>query len=132
MFTEAPFHVVKKETCGAAVLRSEIWLSPKSQKWRKHTMRFDRAAYGARIKQLRLAKGLTQEQLAERMNITRTYIAKLENGTQTGPVELAVDVAVFFDVSLDLLLLGKEYPFWNRKRGLQNMIQFLSELEAEL
>lgn len=95
-------------------------------------MRFDRAAYGARIKQLRLAKGLTQEQLAERMNVSRTYIAKLENGTQTGPVELAVDVAVLFDVSLDFLMLGKEYPFWNRKRGLQNMIQFLSELEKEL
>lgn len=29
-------------------------------------MRFDRMAYGARIKQLRISKGLTQEQLAEK------------------------------------------------------------------
>ena len=42
-------------------------------------MRFNRIAYGARIKQLRINKGLTQEQLAEKMHVTGTYIVKIEN-----------------------------------------------------
>lgn len=41
-------------------------------------MGFEQGAYGARIKQLRIGNGLTQEQLAERVRVTRTYIAKLK------------------------------------------------------
>ena len=37
-------------------------------------MGFEQRAYGARIKQLRIGKGLTQEQLAERVRVTRTYM----------------------------------------------------------
>ena len=43
------------------------------------------------------------------MNITSTYILKIENGKQTGSVELAVELAAFFDVSLDYLLSGREF-----------------------
>ena len=53
-------------------------------------MGFNRDSYAARIKNLRKSRGLTQEQLAEKMNITSTYILKIENGKQTGSVELAV------------------------------------------
>lgn len=66
-------------------------------------MGFEQGAYGARIKQLRIGKGLTQEQLAEKMNVTGTYIVKIENGQRTGSVELAVELAACFGVSLDYL-----------------------------
>lgn len=72
-------------------------------------MRFNRMAYGARIKQLRINKGLTQEQLAEKMHVTGTYIVKIENSQRTGSIELAVELADCFGVSLDHLLLGREY-----------------------
>lgn len=72
-------------------------------------MGFEQGTYGARIKQLRIGKGLTQEQLAEKMNVTGTYIVKIENGQRTGSVELAVELAVYFGVSLDYLLLGGEH-----------------------
>ena len=93
-------------------------------------MGFEQGAYGARIKQLRIGKGLTQEQLAEKMNMTGTYIVKIENGQRTGSVELAVELAVYFGVSLDYLLLGGEHS--DKKRAVQIVIAFLSELEAEL
>ena len=70
-------------------------------------MRFNREDYGSRIRSLRKKRGLTQEQLAEKMNVSTPYIAKIENGKQTGPVELAVEFAEFFEVSLDYLLVGK-------------------------
>lgn len=93
-------------------------------------MRFDRMAYGARIKQLRISKGLTQEQLAEKMHVTGTYIVKIENSQRTGSIELAVELADCFGVSLDHLLLGGE--FRNKKQAFQTVIAFLSELEADL
>lgn len=95
-------------------------------------MYFDHKAYGERIKRLRRSKGLTQEQLAEKLRVSRTYIGKIEKGSQVGPIELAVELAVFFDVPLEHLLLGSEYPANDRRRGLQRVIAFLSELEAEL
>ena len=93
-------------------------------------MRFNRMAYGARIKQLRINKGLTQEQLAEKMHVTGTYIVKIENTQRTGSIELAVELADCFGVSLDHLLLGREYS--DKKQAFQTVIAFLTELEADL
>lgn len=95
-------------------------------------MHFDRKSYGTRIRQLRISKGLTQEQLAERISISRTYIVKIESGLQIGPIEIAIELAKFFNVSLDFLLLGKEKQQMERKQCLKMTIAFLSELEAEL
>ena len=95
-------------------------------------MRFDRMEYGARIRNLRICRGLTQEQLAEQIGITRTYLLKIENGSQVGPVELAVELAVYFNVSLDFLLLEQDYLAKDRKQSLKKVISFLTELEAEL
>lgn len=39
-------------------------------------MRFNREDYGSRIRSLRKKRGLTQEQLAEKMNVSTPYIAK--------------------------------------------------------
>lgn len=93
-------------------------------------MQFDRTAYGKRIKRLRISTGLTQEQLAEKMNVTSTYIVKIENSQRTGSIEFSVELAYCFGVSLDYLLLGAEVE--NKKQALQRVISFLSELEAEL
>lgn len=95
-------------------------------------MHFDRTAYGERIKRLRISKRLTQEQLAEKISISRTYIVKIESGLQIGPIEIAIELAKFFNVSLDYLLLGKDNQRMGRKQCLQMTIAFLSELEAEL
>ena len=95
-------------------------------------MHFDRMAYGERIKRLRTGRELTQEQLAEKINVSRTYIVKIENGLQIGPIEIAIELAMFFDVSMDFLLLGKENYRVDRKQGLRMAIDILSELEAEL
>ena len=95
-------------------------------------MHFDHKAYGERIKRLRRSKGLTQEQLAEKLCVSRTYIGKIEKGSQVGPIELAAELAVLFDVPLEHRLLGNECPANNRRQDLQWVIAFLSELEAEL
>ena len=95
-------------------------------------MHFDRMAYGERIKRLRTGRELTQEQLAEKINVSRTYIVKIENGLQIGPIEIAIELAMFFDVSMDFLLLGKEIYRVDRKQCLRMAIDILSELQAKL
>lgn len=90
-------------------------------------MRFDHKSYGARIRQLRIRKGFTQEQLAEKLNVSGTYIVKIESNHRTGSVEFAVELASCFGVSLDYLLLGTAGN--DKKQALQTVIAFLSELE---
>lgn len=95
-------------------------------------MKFDQSAYGARIKKLRTTKGLTQEQLAEKMNISIAYISKIEKSQQIGSIELAVELSEFFGVTLDYLLLGQKPRTESKRQQLQNVIDFLSELKADL
>lgn len=63
---------------------------------------------GQRIHNLRKAKGMTQEQLAEELEISVTHLAKAEAGRHRCSVELYIKIATFFDVSLDFLICGKE------------------------
>lgn len=41
-----------------------------------------RRLVGENVRRLRLARGLTQEQLAERAGFTQQYLSELENGKQ--------------------------------------------------
>ena len=95
-------------------------------------MNFDQISYGMRIRKLRVNAGLTQEQLAEQICISRTYLVKIESGLQAGSIELTVELAKFFSVSVDFLLLGKEQWQMNRSQGLQEVISFLTKLAAEI
>ncbi len=70
-------------------------------------MTFDVESCGARIKGLRLKNGLTQEKLAEDMNITDVHLRRLESGIRAGSIELLIEFAEYFHVSLDYLILGK-------------------------
>ena len=58
-------------------------------------MRFNRMAYGARIKQLRINKGLTQEQLAEKIDRTPAFIGHVEAPN----INKAISLDTLFDIA---------------------------------
>lgn len=63
---------------------------------------------GDRVKQARMRKGWTKVELAEKTNISRISIAKIENGeTKNMSVETAIALADALEMSLDFLLCGK-------------------------
>ncbi len=62
---------------------------------------------GERIRQLRIQNGYTQETLAKKLNIDRSLLSHIEAGRRGCSVDLLVQLSYFFDVSLDLLVLGK-------------------------
>lgn len=68
----------------------------------------DSKAIGKRIKALRKAKGLTQAQLAEVLNIADNSLAKIETGARTPSLDLLVDMVKFFEVKLDYIVFGNE------------------------
>lgn len=57
-----------------------------------------------RIQELRKKNNLTQEQLANALNITPQSISKWENGLSTPDLEMLLNIANKFNVSCDYLL----------------------------
>lgn len=56
----------------------------------------------------RKALGLTQQQLADRLNISFQAVSKWENGTTYPNIEILRDLATVLDVSVDDILAGSE------------------------
>lgn len=63
---------------------------------------------GIKIKQLRKLSGMTQEQLAEKLNVSRQTISKWETGGIVPDVSSVVKICTMFHVSLDDLLLEED------------------------
>lgn len=63
-------------------------------------MRISAKALGNRVKELRLSRKLTQEQLAEKANLHSSYIGIIERGVKNISVKTLNDILVALDVSL--------------------------------
>lgn len=59
---------------------------------------------GENIRDLRKKAGMTQEQLAEALGVTTGAVYKWESGRATPELEMLVDIAEFFETSVDALL----------------------------
>ena len=70
-------------------------------------MTFDVKACGARIRDLRMKNGQTQEALAEDLNITDVHLRRIKSGVRGGSIELLIELADYFHVSMDYLILGR-------------------------
>lgn len=64
--------------------------------------------FGDQIRGLRQGEGLTQEQLAQRLMVTRQAVSNWERGSNLPDIETLIRIATTFDVSLDRLILGRE------------------------
>ncbi len=59
---------------------------------------------GDRIREIRKKLNLTQEQLAEKLDITLTYISEIERGLKMPSMALFIKIVEVLDVSADYLL----------------------------
>ena len=64
--------------------------------------------FNEKLQDLRKQKGLTQEELAEYLYVSRTAISKWESGRGFPNIESLKAISKFFSVSLDELLSGEE------------------------
>jgi transcriptional regulator with XRE-family HTH domain len=72
----------------------------------------DRTLYALakRIKQLRLDKGISQEELAHRSGLSRTGMGFLETGKRWPRLDTLMKVADGLSISVDELLKGLQKP----------------------
>ena len=66
------------------------------------------SAFGERVRELRLQRGLSQEALAERCGLHRTYIGSVERGERNVSLQNIVRIAHALDVAASGLLVGIE------------------------
>ncbi|MBR0435425.1 MAG: helix-turn-helix transcriptional regulator [Lachnospiraceae bacterium] len=63
--------------------------------------------FNNKLYELRKQKGLSQEELANRLNVSRQTISKWEVGESTPDMEKLAAISELFDISLDELVLDK-------------------------
>lgn len=66
--------------------------------------------FGQRLQELRRRAGLSQDTLAERLEVSRQAVSKWERDEAMPETDKVVRIAQLFDISLDSLLLGKDEP----------------------
>ena len=67
----------------------------------------DQQKTGCFLKELRKAKNLTQEQLAERLNISGRTVSRWETGNNMPDISLLVELAELYDVSIPEIIDGE-------------------------
>ena len=93
-------------------------------------MYFDQKEFGKRLKELRMNRSLTQEKLAEDLNISWEHLGRIERGDKSLSIDLLIVISDYFDVSTDYLLTGKEMS--NERRRLLSVIRDLTEIAQTL
>lgn len=87
--------------------------------------------FGYRLRDLRTQKRLTQTQVANRLNLSKTTISGYENNTKTPSLEVLTQLSIFYGVSSDYLL-GLENRRMLNIDGLSNQQEhLLTELLRE-
>ena len=62
---------------------------------------------GEFLKELRKEKGLTQEQLAEKLNVSRRTVSRWETGNNLPDLDVLIEMADYYEVDLRELLDGE-------------------------
>ncbi len=93
---------------------------------------FNTEECGARIKDLRKTRSMTQKTLASSLNISDEHLRKVEAGKKGASIDLLIDIAEFFDVSLDYLILGQTDSREHIKKDLCTVISNLTDIASHL
>ena len=64
--------------------------------------------FNRKLQELRKQRGLTQEELAEALYVSRTAVSKWESGRGTPSIDSLKSIAKFFSVTTDVLLSSDE------------------------
>lgn len=67
----------------------------------------DQVKIGNYLKTVRKNKGLTQEELAEKLGVSRRSVSRWETGANLPDIDLMIELADFYDVDLRDMLTGK-------------------------
>ena len=90
-------------------------------------MEIDYSAIGEKVRKVRNEKGMTQEELAEKCNLSSVYIGYVENAKRQIGLTALINIATALDVGLDYLIGNK-----NEAENDGNFIIGCSELQKQI
>lgn len=76
--------------------------------------------FGSRLKELRINKKMSQNELAKKLNVTQKTISNYEKNERFPDEHMIVKIATFFNVSTDWL-----FGISNQEQSVQNELVFL-------
>ena len=95
-------------------------------------MYFNQMEFGQRIKEQRNRMGLTQEELALRLNIGHEHMNKIERGKRGCSIDIILELSEVFGVSTDYLLTGKKADDESIRDSVENIMDELSSILARI
>lgn len=84
--------------------------------------------FGEKLQELRKQKGLTQEELAEALYVSRTAISKWESGRGYPNIDSLKEISRYFSVSIDDLLSGDKLISIAEKENKSNINRICDQL----
>ena len=84
--------------------------------------------FNEKLQELRKSKGLTQEELAEKLYVSRTAVSKWESGRGYPNIESLKEISTFFSVSIDELLSTEKLLFIAEKENKSNIKNICEKL----
>ncbi len=84
---------------------------------------------GARIKEVRARRGLTQEQLSERIDINSKYLSSIERGKENPTLNTLIKLAQSLDVNINEFFTMVEIEDSEKRKDL--IISFLDKANDE-
>lgn len=79
---------------------------------------------GGNIEEIRSNKGITQEELALRIGVSRVSIVHIEQGSQVTKISRIYDIAIALGVELSDLIPDKKWYISNKGKKLKKVITY--------
>lgn len=90
--------------------------------------KYDFKPLGQAIKAARKAKGISRNQLADRLNIAPRYIASIENSGQHPSLQILYELVTLLDVSVDQFFFPNvETGKTTQRRQLETLLDSISK-----
>mgnify|MGYP003257486256 FL=1 len=91
-------------------------------------VKYDFKNFGQAIKAARKAKGISRNQLADKMNIAPRYIASIENSGQHPSLQIFYELVTLLDVSVDQFFFpNKQTDKSSQRRQLDSLLDEMSD-----
>ena len=88
---------------------------------------------GARIKEIRIKRGITQDQLSEQMEINPKYLSSIERGKENPTLNTLIKICQSLDVELDQIFRFVEIEDPDTRKSLiMSLLDEASDEELKL
>ena len=95
-------------------------------------MTLNKEIFGKKIRQIRIEKGLSQEQLSEKIEISPRHMCTIENGNSLPSIDTFLKIAKVLDININDFFNLNIKTKNNIRHEVYNMIQASSASELNL